>query len=569
MRTNATPQVQAKTTPTHPVQSLTDPIAAARQSATSRTVQKKAAKAGEAVQLEADSSLGTVDPSGGVDGPGLVGSSVQRVASGRAADQGNVLGVAAKGVSGSGGSLPHGSAIQQSFGNHDVSQVQAYKGGQAADACRDMGAMAYATGSSVAFRDAAPDLHTAAHEAAHVVQQRGGVQLSGGVGQVGDRYEQHADAVADAVVQGRSAQALLDPFAGGGTSTAVQGKAIQMVPVPPDIASLSIAECRTKAQEMYVGTGEYASRGILHHKCTAINDMKTDLYRGDPQSLTSKLLNAALVIGIAAGAAALSVGTGGLAAALIAGGAALITAVPSFMPSNDNAVDATDFCSSYETATREHWPRSVSDLHSQMTSETSARQVCAEVKALRDNPTRIKQTQKNEVLDEWMNAVNAKVNGTTKGGMGAEDYNDATTGRLHLGGAGIGATYSWTDPRNATMEGVNLEKLRNYNLDRTVGSIRCARTMEIMTNWGMAGIALTPQNASRMEWGYGGMSESRVKWVMASYFHGRELDANDMPFESDHEQAIIDRDYSQGVEKAWTQVRGKTLRQLGITSIGN
>jgi hypothetical protein len=51
-----------------------------------------------------------------------------------------------------------------------------------------MGAEAFATGDQVAF-GAAPDLHTAAHEAAHVVQQRQGVQLKGGVGEVGDAYE--------------------------------------------------------------------------------------------------------------------------------------------------------------------------------------------------------------------------------------------------------------------------------------------------------------------------------------------------------------------------------------------
>jgi hypothetical protein len=58
-------------------------------------------------------------------------------------------------------------------------------------------------------------LHTAAHEAAHVIQQRHGVQLLGGVGEVGDRYERNADAVADRVVAGRSASDLLAPFADG------------------------------------------------------------------------------------------------------------------------------------------------------------------------------------------------------------------------------------------------------------------------------------------------------------------------------------------------------------------
>jgi hypothetical protein len=83
-----------------------------------------------------------------------------------------------------------------------------------------MDAHAFAARDHVAFAGA-PDLHTAAHEAAHIVQQRGGVPLKDGVGEVGDPYERHADAVADAVVAGRSAELLLDAHAGssgGGTS---------------------------------------------------------------------------------------------------------------------------------------------------------------------------------------------------------------------------------------------------------------------------------------------------------------------------------------------------------------
>ncbi len=128
---------------------------------------------------------------------------------------------AAAGVAGGGGALPHGDRIQAAFGKHDISGVQAHVGGKAGAAAESIGAQAYATGDSVAF-SRNPDLHTAAHEAAHVVQQRGGVQLKGGVGQAGDAYEQHADAVADLVVQGKSAEGLLDAKAGGGRTTAVQ-----------------------------------------------------------------------------------------------------------------------------------------------------------------------------------------------------------------------------------------------------------------------------------------------------------------------------------------------------------
>ncbi len=130
-----------------------------------------------------------------------------------------VRSAAAKGISGSGGSLPFASQIQSSFGGHDVSSVQAHTGGAASAANKAMGSNAFATGNHVAFKGA-PDLHTAAHEAAHVVQQRAGVNLPGGVGKAGDSYEQHADTVADAVVQGKSAAPLLDQFTGGNAAGA-------------------------------------------------------------------------------------------------------------------------------------------------------------------------------------------------------------------------------------------------------------------------------------------------------------------------------------------------------------
>ena len=154
----------------------------------------------------------------------LEGRAVQHKAGGAAVD---IHETAASGLSGSASSLPHMDAIQKSFGGHDVSGIQSYVGGAATKANTQMGSMAYATGNAVAFKDS-PDLHTAAHEAAHVVQQRSGVSVPGGVGQVGDAYERHADAVADAVVQGKSAEHLLSAGATGGGSTGVQMRAVQM-----------------------------------------------------------------------------------------------------------------------------------------------------------------------------------------------------------------------------------------------------------------------------------------------------------------------------------------------------
>lgn len=154
-----------------------------------------------------------------------VGEAVQAKGGG-GEDPAGVHQAAAEGISGSGGALPHLDRIQQSFGGHDVGSIQAHVGGPAAEASARMGATAYATGDHVAF-GGTPDLHTTAHEAAHVVQQRQGVQLQGGVGQTGDAYERQADAVADAVVQGRPAEGLLGAAASSGGGAAVQGKAVQ------------------------------------------------------------------------------------------------------------------------------------------------------------------------------------------------------------------------------------------------------------------------------------------------------------------------------------------------------
>lgn len=122
---------------------------------------------------------------------------------------------AKEGLSGSGGALPHLDQIQMAFGQHDVSDVSAHVGGVAKDASTKLGASAYTSGNQVAFKES-PDLHTSAHEAAHVVQQRAGVQLEGGVGKPGDVHEKHADAVADSVVSGKSAEGLLNSNSNSG-----------------------------------------------------------------------------------------------------------------------------------------------------------------------------------------------------------------------------------------------------------------------------------------------------------------------------------------------------------------
>lgn len=128
---------------------------------------------------------------------------------------------AAEGVRTPATTLPHLDRIQASFGRHSIAHVQAHVGPEATRASRAMNARAYASGTHVVF-GGTPDLRTAAHEAAHIVQQQAGVQLSGGIGRAGDAYERHADAVADAVVAGRSAEGLIEPKATRPGNTTMQ-----------------------------------------------------------------------------------------------------------------------------------------------------------------------------------------------------------------------------------------------------------------------------------------------------------------------------------------------------------
>jgi outer membrane protein OmpA-like peptidoglycan-associated protein len=147
--------------------------------------------------------------------------------------------IADRGLSGSSTALPYADQIQASFGRHRIDGIGAHVGGPAAEASAALGAHGYASGNSVAFASS-PDLHTAAHEAAHVIQQRAGVHLKGGMGERGDAHEQHADAVADAVVRGDSAEALLDQYGGSGGDEAVQCSFTETRPIPGGSSAFEI-----------------------------------------------------------------------------------------------------------------------------------------------------------------------------------------------------------------------------------------------------------------------------------------------------------------------------------------
>jgi hypothetical protein len=105
---------------------------------------------------------------------------------------------------------------------HSFGEVRVHNDTRAAESARAVNAVAYTVGRDVVFGAGQFAPHSRegrkliAHELAHVVQQRSGMQLPDHVGKVGDRYEQRADAVAARVVAGEPVKDLFGRTSSGG-----------------------------------------------------------------------------------------------------------------------------------------------------------------------------------------------------------------------------------------------------------------------------------------------------------------------------------------------------------------
>ena len=124
--------------------------------------------------------------------------------------------------------------MEASFG-HDFGEVRLHAGEQAAAGlAAALGARAYTVGKDIVLgvRAERPETDAGkrllAHELTHVVQQRGGVTLPGGMERAADSYERHAQTVADRVLSGRSAGPILSQ--GRSARTGACGQAVQRQP---------------------------------------------------------------------------------------------------------------------------------------------------------------------------------------------------------------------------------------------------------------------------------------------------------------------------------------------------
>ncbi|HEX6369491.1 MAG TPA: DUF4157 domain-containing protein [Longimicrobium sp.] len=112
-------------------------------------------------------------------------------------------------------------AMESRF-SHDFSHVRVHADGRAARAAFLMDARAFTTGDHVVFGagEFAPQTDAGrrllSHELTHVVQQRAGVQRAGEVGEAGDPFERHAEAVAERISRGGAVRSLFPGPGGAG-----------------------------------------------------------------------------------------------------------------------------------------------------------------------------------------------------------------------------------------------------------------------------------------------------------------------------------------------------------------
>jgi len=410
---------------------------------------------------------------------------------------------AQQGIASGGGAMPFADKIQASFGAHDIGDVQAHTGAAASQANKAMGAEAYATGNHVAF-GGAPDLHTAAHEVAHVVQQRAGVSLSGGVGQSGDSYEQHADKVADKVVAGESAEGLLGEMTGGAPVQKKSARAIQRAVVqreePAAIgpnqtalrASDPTLEQNVAATTNGVEVGNYINSTFLMPVVSgvmngAVEAAVANIRDAESPTVEERLLKSALMVGAAAAGAFLTpaVGVGAIIGAAVEDG--IKEGIGTFIGGGPNELGLSEFQAQRLQVNTVEQQKMADGIVSSCRAATRDGQFLLarqwKTALTGDRLARIGTANRNHVYDAWIEAAHQK-DGT------GEDFGEATTGRLvvrcYFSAGHFAQWQAWG--ASATIDGLNNEggqRMANAYLSREFGQMAIRRDLSFQNGGGI------------------------------------------------------------------------------------
>jgi hypothetical protein len=171
---------------------------------------------------------------------------------------------------------------------------------------------------------------------------------------------------------------------------------------------------RSEVKSAYLGLGMFSERGILDHKIQGVHAMSAHLSGSETAPVESSLLSSALSIGAIAAASALAAATDGAIEALVVALAAGTRIVASVFRCDDNRhpiLDPVKFTNKYYIALSNRWPDSVYHLFHHMTKVPEARRIRDHVYRMCDQPAKIILHQRNEILDAWLNALEAQSQG--------------------------------------------------------------------------------------------------------------------------------------------------------------
>ena len=175
-------------------------------------------------------------------------------------------------------------------------------------------------------------------------------------------------------------------------------------------------DLRSDVKNAYLGLGAFTERGILDNKIQGVHNMTRYLSRPDTSPVGSSLLGSALSFGAEIAASALAADTDGATEALVgalAAGTRLVASAFHSDGSRHSILDPVKFTNKYYIALSNRWPDSVHHLLNHMTTLPEARRIRDHVYKMRDQPAKIIVNQQNEILDAWVNALKAQIQGGT------------------------------------------------------------------------------------------------------------------------------------------------------------
>jgi hypothetical protein len=363
-------------------------------------------------------------------------------------------------------------------------------------------------------------------------------------------------------------------------------KPSQAADILPEFADKTVDQCREIVGDIYGGLNKEANSGILDHKLDVLTGMHTILDKSDPAVSSDVIFFVSLITNAAAGA--LGVGLPTIAAnAIIWGAAGAANGVVATF-SNENLIDAVEFCQNYMLSLRMNKDKMVKQVRAAITGDLS--QVRAAASAFRrmvedkDQISHIKLLQEREVVDLWTNTILVEKNrkhgkkvgdSGDPGKVGDEHLWYATEGRILLGSGQLEAKgppyenpFRWVkSPDAATMPGVP-DRARQKYLNRKIGEVPVVRTMRVATsaNYFSFAVAMSADGTETTEPQPLGQNPQDTRdamhWILSSFLLDRALNPSTDDFEH-----LIEPNWKLGITKCWDQVRNKTFADLGIKSI--